>query len=57
MIQLQVGDLAVHLPQRWPFLVLEDVVDPAGFYVVLWLDTGERDKLYPRGTEAVEVVS
>ena len=57
MIPLRVGDLAVHLPQRWPFLVMEDIVDPGGYYVILWLDTGEVDKLYPRGTEVVEILS
>ena len=57
MIPLSVGDLAVHLPQRWPFLVMEDIVDTSGFYVILWLDTGETDKLYPRGTEVVEILS
>jgi hypothetical protein len=57
MTPLSVGDFAVHLPQRWPFLVMEDIVDPGGFYVILWLDTGEVDKLYPRGTEVVEILS
>ena len=57
MIPLRVGDLAVHLPQRWPFLVMKDIVDPGDYYVILWLDTGEVDKLYPRGTEVVEILS